>query len=790
MAKMILYAMNYGVTVEGGQWPAAVMGKADDLDIFDKVNAVPNVPALRGDVVKMIDNSLTINHLVQKGYGDLAYYDEGDDTFLSKLKVKELEDVFVTDIARVNNKLDDNEIELTQYDKNGKVVDSDVYTLIADITPEVLFGLEVKAWVNDDDEIFFVDIVTDEKDILFDTVDIDGVDVEKEIKLLDADKKYKWADDAIVYVNFEEVDYDEIPDNAYGKIVLDRGYITFASLFDFDKVGVVTEVDDDVITFVNSASADEDDLNLDNYDYVYAYNPDFSKADVEDIDEDYAIFFWEGDDDDLYIIVKDEVVSGEVSKITSDKIKVDGKEYKKGAYAIYTLDEGDNYKAWTTANQAEFEDFIDEEVKVILDLRGQVLLVTGDAETKSGWLYGVVTYAESGRKVTLTIFNQDGEEVEYQAEKGLTLANFGLSDVEFTSTDYAVIKFKVNSDGEIEDGDFVIVPNNYTTGKSNVFAGELSKNSDSKAFTLGNSNTKYYLTNNTVVIKAVDPVDGLDPEVLSVEKLISNGVTKGTDTQAIVFVKAGTNDVQFVVFTNANFQAVGEDVLYGVVVDGYWKEGSNYYAEINVFGEGSKVYKVKEAEKGSFANGSVVAFKLNNNDEAVIIRGSARSTTITGYDDGYLNGSIKVDGSAVVYTLKDNGKVDKKVSASRFNDYVGRSIAYVVDEDGVLVTAAISAATATTPATITFTTTDEDTLTVSNVAYRADGKNEYVVRISGGALTGTVYSDPVTLTASGATLTFDIDGYIPANGIYKVELVNTENFNKAIATAEIFLKKN
>jgi len=114
-----------------------------------------------------------------------------------------------------------------------------------------------------------------------------------------------------------------------------------------------------------------------------------------------------------------------------------------------------------------------------------------------------------------------------------------------------------------------------------------------------------------------------------------------------------------------------------------------------------------------------------------------------------------------------------------------------VDEDEVLVAAAISAATATTPATITFTTTNEDKqLTVSNVAYRADGKNEYVVRISGGALTGTVYSDPVTLTASGETLTFDIDGYIPANGIYKVELVNTENFNKAIATVEMFLKKN
>ena len=67
MAKMLLYAMNYGVTVEGGVWPAAVMGKAADLKLFDKVNAVPNVPALRGDVVKMIDNSLTFLHQVLYG---------------------------------------------------------------------------------------------------------------------------------------------------------------------------------------------------------------------------------------------------------------------------------------------------------------------------------------------------------------------------------------------------------------------------------------------------------------------------------------------------------------------------------------------------------------------------------------------------------------------------------------------------------------------------------------------------------------------------------------------------
>ncbi|MGI6486485.1 MAG: S-layer homology domain-containing protein [Tepidanaerobacteraceae bacterium] len=120
MAKMLLYAMNYGVTVEGAPWPAGVMGKADDLGLFDKVNALPDVPALRGDVVKMIDNSLTVKHLEQTGYGDLKQYLEGDKTFLSKMNVDELEDVRVTEIAKVNDKLDDDEIELTEYDKMVK----------------------------------------------------------------------------------------------------------------------------------------------------------------------------------------------------------------------------------------------------------------------------------------------------------------------------------------------------------------------------------------------------------------------------------------------------------------------------------------------------------------------------------------------------------------------------------------------------------------------------------------------------------------------------------------------
>ncbi|MGI6486486.1 MAG: hypothetical protein ACOX15_09350 [Tepidanaerobacteraceae bacterium] len=140
----------------------------------------------------------------------------------------------------------------------------------------------------------------------------------------------------------------------------------------------------------------------------------FSKADVEDIDVDSAIFFWEGGDDDIYIIVKNEAVKGEVERVKADKIKVDGKEYSKGSYAILTLDKGDNYEKW--AGLANVEDFVDEEVMLILDLRGRVLLVTGSAKATSGNLYGIVTYAKDGRYADLTIFTAEGEEVDYTAE--------------------------------------------------------------------------------------------------------------------------------------------------------------------------------------------------------------------------------------------------------------------------------------------------------------------------------------------------------------------------------------
>lgn len=696
MAKMILYAMNYGVTVEGAPWPAGVMGKADDLGLFDKVSSAPDAPAIRGDVVKMIDNSLTIKHLEQTGYGDLKQYVEGDKTFLSKMDVDELEDVRVTEIARVNDKLDDDEIELTEYDKNGKKEDSNIYTLIADVNPEAIFGLKVDAWVNDDDEVFFVDVATDEKDILLDTVDESD---KKEITLKDVDKTYKWIEDTepIVYLNFEEIALDKIPEDAYGKVVLERGRVAFANLFEFDKVGVVTKVDGKVIEFIN-INTDEDELDLSDYDDVYIYNPDFSKADAKDIKEDSAIFFWEGDDDDVYIIVKNETVKGKVDSVKEDKIKVDGKEYKRGSFkdtkALITLDKGDNYENWKDLEAVE--DFVDEDVMLVLDLRGRVMLVTGAAKATSGNLYGIVTYTKSGRYPTLTVFNKEGKEVDYVAESSKEFDDLTSLKYNAVPPQYAALKYKLTSDSEIAEEKSVYAVVYGTTLKSAesndkktnasevVFSGSLKKGTDKKFIDLGGNKT-FYITNDTVIMKALNKDGELDPELISVNRFISIGISD--NNEAVVFGEKG-KDADFIVMLNKNFEGTEEDYFYGVVTDKPYKSGGSYYAKINVFGEGEKDYKIDDA--ADFKKGTVVGFNLNSKDEAVAKKNPV-TASIVGYKDGYLEtskGTFKVDSAAVLYNLDKDGDLDKKITRTKLGDY--ETIKYVLDDNKTIVAATVS----------------------------------------------------------------------------------------------------
>lgn len=709
MAKMLLYAMNYGVTVEGAPWPAGVMGKADDLGLFDKVSAAPDAPAIRGDVVKMVDNSLTVAHLKQTGYGDLKQYEEDENTtFLSKMKVDELDDARVTAIARVDSTLEDDEIELTEYDSKGNEINSDVYTLLTDETPEALFGLKVDAWINDDDEIVFVDISTNAKDILLDTVT--GTPAKDEIELKVADDTFDVASDAKAYVNFDPAsDFSKIPEGAYGKFVREKGKIAFANLFDFDKKGVVTEVDKNVIKFVDVTNGDDDEIDLDDYDDIYVYNPDFSKADVKDIEEYSAIFYW-ADGDEINIVVKNDSVEGKVDAVKADSIKIDGTWYDKGIDAVVTLDKGDNYDEWKGLDN--IEDFVDEDVTAVLDLNGEVMLVTGAAKATSGNLYGLVTYAKDGRYVTLTVFNKEGKEVDYTAESSTefrdpVVGSKLLTDLNYYAlkgnVEYAALKYKLTSANEIAKEKSVVAGiKGYTLGNTVsydssvtasdvVFSGNLEKGTDKKVIYLGSKS--FYITSDTVIIQALNSDGELDPGLISVDKFVSSGISTDTSNpnknKAVVFGEAG-KDADLIVMLNEDFEGAEEDYYYGVVTDKPYKSGGSYYAKINVFGEGEKDYKIADVK--DFQKGDVVAFNFNNKDEATLKEDRVKSGTVKSYEDGYIkieegttSETYKVDSSVVLYNKDTGDALDKKISRTKLKDYVDHKIDFAFDDSRVLV---------------------------------------------------------------------------------------------------------
>jgi hypothetical protein len=628
MAKMILYAMNYGVTVEGAPWPAGVMAKADDLKLFDKVAAAPNLPAIRGDVVQMIDNSLTVKHLVQKGYGSTEYYEEGKEDFLYKLRIDEIagpdgEGLYVTGIARVNSRLDEDEIELE---------DGNIYTLkTPDVKPEEIFGKKVKIWVKRDDnkqykDVFYVKVETAEKDNLFDAIKkVDNANSKVELSV--ANKKYAFPVDrngnvtATIYINYKEAEFSELKAGMYGNFVLERGEVVFANLFEFDTndIGLVSKVDDDYIEFIALEDAKEDEIDLEEYDEVVVYDKYFNVLDVDDIEKDTLVYFWVNKDDkQLFIVVAADVVEGEIDRVRDNKVRIDGKSYDKGDAAILSYDEGKKYETWDALN--DVEDLTEEKVWALLGLDGKIAVIRGDAVETSGTIYGIVTYAKVEKDGVLSLFNKEGKVVDYKAEKRSDLSEIDKDKMNYygklrvdDGVKYAIASFKLNRDGEIAEGtlDTVTVTDESAPGEISLFKDA------KKAYFTDDADNVYYVSEDTIIMAALK--DGeLDPSVISYDDFVAMEVDgDNEDNTAVVFGDPGKT-AKLVVFLCDNFEGSKETYYFGVVTDDPWVGRKDITAQVHVAGEGKEEYKIKEAHYDNkyFVKGNLVAFSLNSKGEA------------------------------------------------------------------------------------------------------------------------------------------------------------------------------
>jgi len=711
LAKMILYALNYGVVVEGGVWPTAVLAKADDLDILDGMTVVADAPITRGDAAKMLDNSLDVNALRQFGYGDLQQYAEDGKTLLERMGLDEIEGR-VVEIPEVEDALDADEVTIDLSKVNGeKKTGEETYTQLAGVDVQSLFGLEVKAWVKDD-EVVFVEKKTADKDIFVDTIEeVKGNDKVLLTVLDDTVNFLNTVDEeATIYVNNNPKDVDDITvakndewAGYFGRFVRKDNKIVFAYLFDFDNNGVVTSVDGEKVKYFTTTDKVRT-LDLSDADAVYVYNADLTKSDLDEIEEDDVAYWWE-DDDEFYIVVASEKAEGTLEKIKGTKVTIEGKGYTFDGdeKATYSVDNDKTVKIW--ANSAgDLDDLYDEEVVALLDLNGHVRHLRGNVKATSGTQYGVVVGASSDSKAI--VFTKDGEDVTYEIAKKSDWDALDAPESKKyyrrnNELGYFVLAYKLDADGEIaetsgdvgvraakpvvyvfDDPDYVAQEETAGTPYEHVIK---AKKGD-RTITWGSGGSKYYIDQDTVVIRTVNSKGELDPEVIAWDDfkdlvLVDNAENE-VKNQAVVFGEVG-KAAKAIFFVNKAFAGAQDDVYYGIVTD-TWRADAKNWVEVDVFDEGKVEYVVNT---GSFSKGEIAVFRLNAKGELV-------ETTVAGVDededfvwevDGYYATvgitKVKFEADAVTYTLDEDDDLDKKIDAADIDEF--DYIEYVA-KDGVV----------------------------------------------------------------------------------------------------------
>ena len=713
--KMIVAALGYTPKAEAlGGYPGGYLAVAAEEEITDGVNVVGSLSANRGAIAIMVDNSLEVDLMEQVSYGDSPRWETVDKTLLkNKLGVEEVEGT-VTAISKTA-KLDENEFELT--DEDGKPVDT--FEMAIDVNTESLFLKDVKI-LHKNEKVVWISVETAERDIIFDTVAVDADNDDEQVVLKVADKTYAWIDDdirdATIYINYEEYTGSGKTarhlEGMYGYFIFDGKEIKAANLFDFENGdrGFVTDVYRDEIEYIDLYQAEEQLLVLDDYDEVYVYNKDFTRAGIDDIDEETVIFYWENDDDELFVMVVNDVVEGKVTRLRDDRVTIDGTNYAiTDEASIISVKEGKDFEELDDITDF---DIIDEKVVLYLDLNGDIAALVTDAKATSDTLYGLVTWIYTGRNPSVAVYTTGDKEIEYYFEERADADVFVDNYPNDNETVWA-IKYQLNSDNEIAEDSIEIIAVDedlefdfdYPSDEVDGTVTGVTKRADRK-YVDGDGKT-YYIGTDTVIMKALD--DGeLDPEVIDYDTLVDMAIPSAEP--AIIFGEE-SRTAKMIVFLNEDFEGRKDDIYFGVVTDNPWKVGSDWFAEIDIFGEGKDEYKLKTSTQ--VEEGELIAFYLDNNDKVndtvcgIVYQNSSDARIIVGEvygrDGSYIelgnagsnSGDYRVASGAVLYRLDgdeldlDRYELDGTIRLTRIGE--GDKIALLYDLKEREVVAAIVA---------------------------------------------------------------------------------------------------
>lgn len=170
---MLVRALGYKDEFLPGAWPANYVAKAADLNITDKVRYSVRGTVDRGSAALMVDNTLDAKVVKVDTYeGSVAKFYESEKTLLEdKLEIVKAENTRIIANKRVDDGLNEDEarvlflkdvkdsLGIRLYDE-GDIKDLEV---VEDGIVEPFLGEEVTIYLNDDDEIIYVESEKDDQ---------------------------------------------------------------------------------------------------------------------------------------------------------------------------------------------------------------------------------------------------------------------------------------------------------------------------------------------------------------------------------------------------------------------------------------------------------------------------------------------------------------------------------------------------------------------------------------------------------------------------------------------------
>jgi hypothetical protein len=649
---MLVRALGYKDEFLKGVWPSNYVAKAAELDITDDVKYSVSGVVDRGSAAVLVDNTLDAKIIKQSTYGDDNNWVEQSVTLLQeKLKIEKYDDERITKVPKVDKILKSNEITI-EGDKDG------TFEVVQEgVSVNSLFGLQATVYMNDDDEIVYVEADDSErvvKDRISDVTVNSGDVTNFELKVTDDD--FDLNDDVVIYVNNTRTDLDDAvltaadTNRLYGKFILnDDDEIVFADLYKWDEESIlVSEVNTEKGYFRGYKKNATSDTKIDISDedgYKIFINGE--EAELKDLKANDVVDLVKVDDADdtvYYVFATRNVVEGKLERVkyddaTIDIAKVDGKEYDiNKPFATYSLDTNDDVKDYTQAD--DIEDAIGEQVQLILDKDGEVRHIITDVEATSDYIYGVVTKVYTGGEgdSKFKVLTKNDEEVSYVYDDG-----------DFTVTANTLIRFTINSDGEADDIVVVALWNDANnngvfdadeTAPNTVVAGEelddisvgtavTDFNDDYDTITI--AGTTYYVTDKTALFSLLDGTD-VDASVVDWADIKDKTVNA---TALAIIDEDNPNELGAIVFIE-NFDAASDSKV-GAVLDKFYD--GDHKVSVDLW-DGETEDFVYNTGSSSIYEGDFVIFDTDSDDEII-------SVTRAVYDDSYYVGAdINVGGDS------------------------------------------------------------------------------------------------------------------------------------------------